>query len=154
MSIRDRIAQSQFISYDGICYNKEFEDDPHGIFHPMDIDAVLHFTKRSHKEMHYPHAVLLYEFKHRDAKMSVGEEITYCSIADCVSDCGGLGVVIVASHDVDVPEDDVDGAKAIIKKFYYAKHRKWYFPSQKITVKQFTDIFLVRAGLRRQGGKA
>lgn len=154
MSIRNRKAQSQFISYDGICYNKKFEDDPHGIFHPMDIDAVLHFTKRSHKEMHYPQAVLLYEYKHGDTKLSVGEEITYCGIADCVSDSGGLGVVVVASHDVDDPEDDVDGAKATIKKFYYAKHRKWYIPSQKITVKQFTDVFLVRAGLRRQGGKA
>lgn len=153
MSIRDRKAQSQFISYDGICYNKEFEDDPHGIFHPMDIDAVLHFTKRSHKEMHYPQAVLLYEFKYRDAKLSVGEKITYCSIADSISDSGGLGVVAVVNHDVDVPYD-VDGAKAIVTKFYYAKHRKWYTPGQKITAKQFTDAFLVRAGLRRQGGKA
>lgn len=154
MSIRNRKAQSQFISYDGICYNKKFEDDPQGNFHPMDIDAILQFSKSSHKEMHYPQAVLLYEYKHGDTKLSVGEEITYCSIADCVSDCGGLGVVVVASHDVDDPEDDVDGAKATIKKFYYAKHRKWYIPSQKITAKQFTDVFLVRAGLKKQGGKA
>lgn len=151
MSIRNRKAQSQFISYDGICYNKKFEDDPHGNFHPMDIDAVLQFSKRSHKEMHYPQAVLLYEYKHGDTKLSVGEEITYCSIADCVSDCGGLGVVIVVSHSVEAPKD-VNGAEAIVTKFYYAKHRKWYVPSQKITAKQFTDVFLVRAGLRRQGG--
>ena len=153
MSIRDRKAQSQFISYDGICYNKKFEDDPHGNFHPMDIDAVLQFSKRSHKEMHYPQAVLLYEYKHGDTKLSVGEEITYCSIAECVSGCGGLGVVIVVSHSVEAPKD-VNGAEAIVTKFYYAKHRKWYIPSQKITAKQFTDVFLVRAGLRRQGGKA
>lgn len=63
MSIRNRKAQSQFISYDGICYNKKFEDDPQGNYHPMDIDAILQFSKRSHKEMHYPQAVLLYEYK-------------------------------------------------------------------------------------------
>lgn len=151
--IRDRKAQSQFISYDGICYNKEFKDDSRGTYRPMDIDAVLCFTKKSHKEMHYTNAVLLYEFKYKDAKLSIGEEITYCSITDCVSDSGGLGVVAVVSHDVDAPED-VDGAEGIVTKFYYAKHRKWYIPSQKITAKQFTDVFLVRAGLRRQGGKA
>lgn len=146
--IRDRKAQSQFISYDGICYNKEFKDDPRGTFHPMDIDAVFQFSKRSHPEMHYTNAVLLYEFKHKDAKLSVGEEITYCSIADCVSDSCGLGVVAVVSHDVDAPED-VDGAEGIVTKFYYAKHRKWYTPSQKITAKQFTDVFLMRAGLKK-----
>ena len=151
MSIRDRKAQSQFISYDGICYNKNFETDRAGIFHPMDVDAVLLFTKRSHKEMHYQQAVLLYEFKHRDAKLSVGEEITYCSIADCVSDCSGLGVVAVVSHSVEAPKD-VNGAEAIVTKFYYAKHRKWYVPNQKITAKQFTDVFLVRAGLKKDKG--
>lgn len=69
-----------------------------------------------------------------------------------MSDCGGLSVVIVVSHSVEAPKD-VNGAEAIVTKFYYAKHRKWYVPSQKITAKQFTDVFLVRAGLRRQGGK-
>lgn len=154
MSIRDRKAQSQFISYDGICYNKEFEDDPQGVFHPMDIDAIMHFTKKRHPEMSYTNAVLLYEYKRGNAKLSVGEEITYCSIADCISDLGGLGIVVVVNHDVYDPEVDVDGAKAIVTKFYYAKYRKWFVPDQKVTAKHFTDVFLVRAGLRRQGGKA
>lgn len=152
--IRNRKAQAQFISYTGICYNKKFEDDPQGVFHPMDVDAVMHFTKKSHPEMSYTNAVLLYEYKRGNAKLSVGEEITYCSIADCISDCGGLGIVAVVSHDVYDPEVDVDGAKAIVTKFYYAKYRKWFVPDQKVTAKQFTDMFLVRAGLKKQGGKA
>lgn len=152
--IRNRQAQSQFLSYDGICYDsRDFEDDPCGRIHPMDIDGVLLFTRERHKQMHYAQAILLYEVKYKTGQLSIGEEITYCSIADSISDCSGLGVVVVISHDVDVPKD-VNCAEAIVTKFYYAKHRKWYVPDRKITAKQFTDMFLVRAGLKKQGGKA
>ena len=88
--IRNKKMQAQFISYDSLAFNKEFENDPgKGVYHPADIDGILQFSAKTHPmNEKYNQAMLIYEFKNQ--------------------------------HSVDNPEIDVDGGRdGIVSEYFY-----------------------------------
>lgn len=153
--IKDRRAQAQFISYDSLSVSRNMNVDEtgKGIFHPADIDAILQFeNSKSHPlKPEYNQAMLIYEFKRRNAVMSTGQRILLESLVNAVQQAGGYALVAVVRHNVDNPETDVDGGKGIVTEYFYDKAWRKCHP---MTAIAFTNLFMIGAGLRRQGGKA
>lgn len=148
--IRDRKMHAQFISYDTLAFNKEFENDPgKGVYHPADIDGILQFSAKTHPmSAKYNQAMLIYEFKNQHGFMPTGQKILLESLANAIQQSGGLSLVAVVRHGVTNPEIDVDGGRGIVTEYYYDGAWRTCRP---MTAIQFTDLFLIAAGLKKGG---
>lgn len=145
--IRNKKMQAQFISYDSLAFNKEFENDPgKGVYHPADIDGILQFSAKTHPmSAKYNQAVLIYEFKNQHGFISVGQKILLESLANAVQHSGGFSLVAVVRHSVDNPEIDVDGGAGIVSEYFYDGEWRTCKP---MTAVEFTDFFIIGAGLK------
>lgn len=145
--IRDRKMHAQFISYDTLAFNKEFENDPgKGVYHPADIDGILQFSAKTHPMSEkYNQAVLIYEFKNQHGFMPIGQKILLQGLADAVQQSSGFSLVAVVRHSVTNPEIDVDGGAGTVSEYYYDGEWRTCRP---MTAIQFTDLFLIAAGLK------
>lgn len=145
--IRNKKMQAQFISYDSLAFNKEFENDPgKGVYHPADIDGILQFSAKTHPmSAKYNQAVLIYEFKNQHGFISVGQKILLESLANAVQHSGGFSLVAVVRHSVDNPEIDVDGGAGIVSEYFYDGEWRTCKP---MTAVEFTDFFMIGAGLK------
>lgn len=148
--IRDRKMHAQFISYDTLAFNKEFENDPgKGVYHPADIDGILQFSAKTHPmSAKYNQAMLIYEFKNQHGFMRIGQKILLESLVNAVQKSGGFALTVVVRHNVDNPEIDVDGGAGIVTEYYYDGEWRTCRP---MTAIQFTDLFLIAAGLKKGG---
>lgn len=152
--IRDKKSQMQFISYDSLSITRDFISDEtgHGLYHPADIDGILQFSAKTHPmSAKYNQAVLIYEFKRRNAFMSTGQRILLESLANAIQKSGGYSLVAVVRFNVDNPEIDVDGGRGIVTEYFYDGSWRSCKP---MTAIEFTNLFLIGAGLKKQGGKA
>lgn len=149
--IRNRKMQAQFISYDSLAFNKEFENDPgKGVYHPADIDGILQFSAKTHPmSAKYNQAVLIYEFKRRNAIMPTGQRILLESLANGIQQSGGYSLVAVVRFSVDNPEIDVDGGRGIVTEYFYDGVWRTCKP---MTAIAFTDLFMIGAGLKKDKG--
>lgn len=145
--IRNKKMQAQFISYDSLAFNKEFENDPgKGVYHPADIDGILQFSAKTHPmSAKYNQAVLIYEFKNQHGFISVGQKILLESLVNAVQHSGGFSLVAVVRHSVDNPEIDVDGGAGIVSEYFYDGEWRTCKP---MTAVEFTDFFMIGAGLK------
>lgn len=145
--IRNKKMQAQFISYDSLAFNKEFENDPgKGVYHPADIDGILQFSAKTHPmSAKYNQAVLIYEFKNQHGFISVGQKILLESLGNAVQHSGGFSLVAVVRHSVDNPEIDVDGGAGIVSEYFYDGEWRTCKP---MTAVEFTDFFMIGAGLK------
>lgn len=148
--IRNKKMQAQFISYDSLAFNKEFENDPgKGVYHPTDIDGILQFSAKTHPmSAKYNQAVLIYEFKNQHGFISVGQKILLESLANAVQHSGGFSLVAVVRHSVDNPEIDVDGGAGTVAEYFYDGEWRTCSP---MTAVEFTDLFMIAAGLKKVG---
>lgn len=149
--IRNKKMQAQFISYDSLAFNKEFENDPgKGVYHPADIDGILQFSAKTHPmSAKYNQAVLIYEFKNQHGFISVGQKILLESLCNAIQQSGGFSLIAVVRHNVYNPEIDVDGGKGIVTQYFYDGAWRTCNP---MTAVAFTDLFMIGAGLKK-GGK-
>lgn len=148
--IRNKKMQAQFISYDSLAFNKEFENDPgKGVYHPADIDGILQFSAKTHPmSAKYNQAVLIYEFKNQHGFISVGQKILLESLVNAVQHSGGFSLVAVVRHSVDNPEIDVDGGAGTVAEYFYDGEWRTCSP---MTAVEFTDLFMIAAGLKKVG---
>lgn len=149
--IRDRKAQAQFINFNSLSRNRNFDSDKtgKGIFHPADIDGILQFSAKTHPmSAKYNQAILVYEFKRQHAIMPIGQKILLQGLVDAIQKSGGLGLVCIARHSVENAEEDVDGGLAVVSEYYYDGHWRNCPPMSAI---EFTDCFLIGAGLKKGG---
>lgn len=148
--IRNKKMQAQFISYDSLAFNKEFENDPgKGVYHPADIDGISQFSAKTHPmSAKYNQAVLIYEFKNQHGFISVGQKILLESLANAVQHSGGFSLVAVVRHSVDNPEIDVDGGAGTVAEYFYDGEWRTCSP---MTAVEFTDLFMIAAGLKKVG---
>lgn len=146
--IRSKKNQMQFISYDSLSITRDYTSDEtgHGLYHPADIDGILQFSAKTHPmSANYNQAVLIYEFKRRNAIMHVGQRILLESLANAIQKSGGYSLVAVVRHDVDNPEIDVDGGMGIVTEYFYDGAWRTCHPMSAI---EFTDFFMIGAGLK------
>lgn len=149
--IRDRKSQMQFISYDSLSITRDYASDKtgHGLYHPADIDGVLQFSAKTHPmSAKYNQAVLIYEFKRRNAIMPTGQRILLESLANAVQQSGGYSLIAVVRFNVDNPEIDVDGGRGIVTEYFYDGAWRKCHP---MTAIEFTDLFMIAAGLKKVG---
>lgn len=152
--IKDRRAQAQFISFDSLSIDREYNNDKtgHGVYHPADVDAILQFeNSKSHPlKPEYNQAVLVYEFKRKSAHIPTGQRILLQSLADAIQKSGGFSLVAVVRHEVYDPDIDVDAGMGVVSEYYYDGEWRYCHPMSAV---KFTDLFLIGAGLKK-GGKA
>lgn len=151
--IRDKKSQMQFISYDSLSITREYTSDEtgHGLYHPADIDGILQFSAKTHQmSAKYNQAVLVYEFKRRNAIMPTGQKILLESLANAIQKSGGYALVAVVRHSVDNPEINVDGGRGIVTEYFYDGAWRKCHP---MTAIAFTNLFMIGAGMK-EGGKA
>lgn len=151
--IRDRKSQMQFISYDSLSIARDYTSDEtgHGLYHPADIDGILQFSAKTNPmNAKYNQAVLIYEFKRRNAIMPTGQRILLESLANAIQKSGGYALVAVVRHSVDNPEIDIDGGRGIVTEYFYDGVWGKCHP---MTAIAFTDLFMIGAGIKK-GGKA
>lgn len=152
--IRSKKNQMQFISYDSLSITRDYISDEtgHGLYHPADIDGILQFNAKTHPmSAKYNQAMLIYEFKRRNAFMSTGQKILLESLANAVQQSGGYSLVAVVRFSVDNPEIDVDGGRGIVTEYFYDGAWRKCKP---MTAIEFINLFMIGAGLKKQGGKA
>ena len=152
--IRNKKNQMQFINYNTLSVDREYNNDAtgHGLYHPADIDGVLQFDAKTHPiSAKYNQAVLIYEFKRRNAFMPTGQKILLESLANAIQKAGGYSLVAVVRHSVDNPKIDVDGGKGIVTEYFYDGSWRSCKP---MTAIAFTDLFMIGAGIKKKGGKA
>ena len=152
--IRDKKSQMQFINYNSLSFDRNFNNDRsgHGLYHPADVDGILQFSAKTHPmSAKYNQAVLIYEFKREGkANLSTGQKMLLEALSDAVQNSGGLSLVVVVRHNVYNPEIDVDGGAGIVTEYYYDGEWRTCHPMSAI---EFTDLFLIAAGLKK-GDKA
>lgn len=151
--IRDKKSQMQFISYDSLSITREYVSDEtgHGLYHPADIDGILQFSAKTHQmSAKYNQAVLVYEFKRRNAIMPTGQKILLESLANAIQKSGGYALVAVVRHSVDNPEINVDGGRGIVTEYFYDGAWRKCHP---MTAIAFKNLFMIGAGMK-EGGKA
>lgn len=148
--IRSKQAQMQFINYNSLSVDREYQNDEsgHGIYHPADIDGILQFSAKTHPmSAKYNQAVLVYEFKRQNSIMSTGQRILLESLANAVQQSGGFALVAVVRHSVDNPKIDVDGGRGIVTEYFYDGAWRKCHP---MTAIAFTDLFMIGAGLKKR----
>lgn len=149
--IRDKAAAMQYINYNTLSVDREYNNDAtgHGLYHPADIDGILQFSAKTHPmSAKYNQAVLIYEFKREGPHMSIGQKILLESLVNAVQNSGGFALAAVVRHGVTNPEIDVDGGAGIVTEYFYDGVWRTCRP---MTAIQFTDLFLIAAGLKKGG---
>lgn len=149
--IRSKQAQTQFINYNSLSVDREYQNDEsgHGIYHPADIDGILQFSAKTHPmSAKYNQAVLIYEFKREGAHIPTGQKILLESLTNAIQNSGGFALAIIVRHNVYNPDIDVDGGKGIVTEYFYDGVWRTCRP---MTAIQFTDLFLIAAGLKKGG---
>lgn len=120
--IENRERRRQIVDYSGMSY---------GTITPTDIDGVIEYRDR---------AFIYIELKHGDAKVPRGQELYIERQVDVCRAGGKQAVAIVAEHDVDDTERDVDAASCKVRRIYY--DGEWFDDGLKRTLREAVDSFI------------
>lgn len=120
--IENRGRRIQIVDFSGLRY---------GNITPTDIDGVIEFRNR---------AFIYIELKHRDAPLPRGQELYIERQVDVCRAGGKQAVAIVAEHDVDDTEEDVDAASCKVRRIYY--DGEWFDDGLKRTLREAVDSFI------------
>ena len=98
---------------------------------PTDCDGLIEYRNRGY---------VMFEIKHGAKELPFGQELALVRMCDDFARIGKPAVFIVAEHDVDDPEIDIDAASCLVRKFYF--RGKWYTPPKPVTLKEKIDRFI------------
>lgn len=98
---------------------------------PTDCDGLIEYHDK---------AYVLFELKHGAKDVPLGQKLALVRMCDDFARVGKPAVFIVAEHDVDDPNVDVDAAACRVRKYYFKG--KWYCPPSPITLKNKIDDFI------------
>ena len=98
---------------------------------PTDCDGLIEYHDK---------AYVLFEVKHGKKDVPFGQRLALERMCDDFAKIRKPAVLIVAEHEVDDPDDDIDAAACIVRSFYF--RRRWYLPSERITLKDKIDSFI------------
>lgn len=98
---------------------------------PTDCDGLIEYHDKSY---------ILFEIKHGAKELPFGQELALVRMCDDFARIGKPAVFIVAEHDIDDPEIDIDAAACLVRKYYF--RGKWYTPPAPVTLKEKIDCFI------------
>ena len=108
----------------------DFSNLKYGSITPTDIDGLIEYHKN---------AYVIIEIKYNNAEMPPGQMWALERLTDDLEKSGKPTICILANHNIDDPEKDVDVSNTIVIK--YRRNKKWV-ETEKCTTKQIIDQFL------------
>ena len=105
--IKNRARARQIIDFKGIRLGEK------GM--PTDCDGLIEWHNQ---------AYILFEIKHRNKDVPYGQKLAFVRMCDDFNRIHKPAVFIIAEHDVDNPDIDIDAAQCLVRKFYF--QGKWY----------------------------
>ena len=97
---------------------------------PTDCDGLIEYHSK---------AYVLFELKLRDAEVPRGQLIALERAIDDWRQARKFALLIIAEHNVDNPEKDIDAAKCNVRSWYGGK---WRQPDAPVTLKDLIDKFI------------
>lgn len=122
--IQNRARAKQLRDFSGLHF---------GNITPTDIDGLIEYHGK---------AYVILELKLTDAILSDGQRLALERLTDDLSRSGKKSLCIIASHDTQDSEGDIDVANAIVAEYRWGG--KWLNPKIQYNVKQFMDLFLAK----------
>ena len=98
---------------------------------PTDCDGLIEYHDK---------AYVLFELKYGGKDVPLGQKLALTRMCDDFTRIGKIAVFIVAEHDVDDPEVDIDAAACLVRKYYFKG--RWYTPIKPVTLKDEIDSFI------------
>lgn len=98
---------------------------------PTDCDGLIEYKNK---------AYIIFELKRRGVEVPKGQLLAFERAVDDWLQANKLAVLIIADHDIENPEEDIDAAACLVRTFYY--RGRWYTPNKPVTLKDAIDIFI------------
>lgn len=98
---------------------------------PTDCDGLIEYHDK---------AYVLFELKHGDKDVPLGQWLALVRMCDDFARIGKPATFIIAEHDVDDPDVDIDAAACLVRKYYFKG--RWYTPIKPVTLKENIDSFI------------
>lgn len=123
----------------------DFSSLRYGKITPTDIDGAIDFRNM---------ATVILEYKYRDAECPYGQRLSMQRQLMDAHRSGKYAIGIIAEHNVDDPNEDIDGANAIVREFMllraerqYPSSPGWKKPKNQVSVKLAVDYVVRACGL-------
>ena len=120
--IKSRARTKQIIDFKGIRLGAK------GM--PTDCDGIIEWHDK---------AYIIFEIKHGGKSVPDGQRLCFTRMSDDFNRLGKVAVFVVAEHDVDDPDVDIDAANCRVRHFYFKG--KWY-QDKHSTLKELIDRFI------------
>jgi len=98
---------------------------------PTDIDGYYEISNK---------LSIFFEFKYRDNPLPRGQELALERLGDDTTNDKKRSIVIVATHDIDDTDKDIDAGACIVDRYWYEK--KWGTPKRETTLKEAINKFI------------
>lgn len=116
--------KKQLLDYSGLLF---------GNITPSDIDGII--------EWHNDKYALL-EYKYKAAQMPFGQKLLLERMANDLYRSGKEVVVLVAKHEEDDCDNEVDAAKCLVRELYIPTEGVWRKPKGEFSVFDICEMFL------------
>lgn len=115
-----------------------FNGIKYGNITPTDIDMAIEYKDK---------ARILVEVKHGEKEVPAGQKLLLKRFVDDFRACGKDAIAIIAQHDVDDAEKDVQVASCQVREIYYKRKAdgtdcEWRKPNGFFTVEKLIDAFI------------
>lgn len=97
---------------------------------PTDCDGLIEYHGK---------AYVLFELKHRDAEVPRGQLTALVRAIDDWRQAHKFALLIIAEHNVDNPNEDIDAAQCVVRSWYGGK---WRQSNTTITLKDLIENFI------------
>lgn len=98
---------------------------------PTDCDGLIEYHGK---------AYILFEIKHRDAKVPEGQLKALTRMIDALNHASKYAVLIIAEHNVDNPAEDINAADCKVRSWYDGRKQGCFNG----TLKELVDICIAR----------
>lgn len=105
---------------------------------PTDCDGLIEYHNK---------AYVLFELKYGAKDVPFGQCLALVRMCDDFERIKKPAVFIVAEHEVDDPDTDIDAAGCLVRKYYF--RGKWYQPPSPVSLKETIDRFINFVDQRR-----
>ena len=129
--IQSRERAKQIISFEGMDLGPRLW--------PTDFDAAIEWKDR---------AWLLFEVKHGDKAVPLGQRLALERFVRDVWRAGKDAVAVVVEHHVGDPSQDVRLADCTVREVYVGGEFRWRRTRRRMTARELTDAYIGYAGRR------
>lgn len=104
---------------------------------PTDCDGLIEYKNK---------AYIIFELKRRGVDVPHGQLLALERAIDDWRRAQKFALLIIAEHDIENPEEDIDAAKCVVRSWYGGK---WKQPAECVTLKETIDRFIEFVEQRR-----